>query len=139
MAVYLPAALLSFGQGILVTTLPLYAGTIDSSYGIISLIVGAAEAVAQSGRPVFVTGLSLPSICRPYIHNGTVQSIVLWNTRDLGYLTVYAGWLVANNKIAPGQTSVSAGRLGPLKIEGSQIVLGKPLLINQQNIDQLNF
>jgi MFS family permease len=42
LAVYLPAALLAFGQGILVTTLPLYANTIDSSYGIVSLIVGAA-------------------------------------------------------------------------------------------------
>jgi MFS family permease len=42
LAVYLPAALLALGQGILVTTLPLYANSIDSSYGIVSLIVGAA-------------------------------------------------------------------------------------------------
>jgi hypothetical protein len=27
------------------------------------------------------------------VHGGTVQTVVLWNTRDLGYLTVYAAAL----------------------------------------------
>jgi rhamnose transport system permease protein len=102
-------------------------------------VPGAAEAVQQSGRKVDVIGLSLPSICKPYIHSGVVQSIVLWNTRDLGYLTVYAGWLDAMKKISPGQDRISVGRLGQLKIEGSQIILGKPLLINKDNVDQLPF
>jgi len=102
-------------------------------------VPGAAEAVQQSKRSVDVTGLSLPSICKPYIHSGVVQSIVLWNTRDLGYLTVYAGWLDATKKISKDETSLSAGRLGRLEIRGSEIILGKPLLINRDNIDQLPF
>ncbi len=102
-------------------------------------VPGAAEAVQQSKRNVNVTGLSLPSICKPYIHSGVVQSIVLWNTRDLGYLTVYAGWLDATKKIAKDETLLSAGRLGRLQIRGSEIILGKPLLINRENIDQLPF
>lgn len=102
-------------------------------------VPGAAEAVQQSGRTVDVIGLSLPSICKPYIHSGVVQSIVLWNTRDLGYLTVYAGWLAAKNKISSAQTEVSVGRLGPLQIKGMQIILGKPLRINKENIDRLPF
>ncbi len=53
-------------------------------------VPGAAEAVRQSGRQtVKVIGLSLPNLCKPYVHDGTVQSVVLWNTADLGYLTVY--------------------------------------------------
>ena len=44
-------------------------------------VPGSAEAVQQAGRKdVDVIGLSLPTICRPYIHSGTVQTIVLWNT-----------------------------------------------------------
>ena len=51
-------------------------------------VPGAGEAVRQSGRhDVDVIGLSLPSICKPYIEDGSVQTIVLWNTHDLGYAT----------------------------------------------------
>lgn len=103
-------------------------------------VPGSAEAVEQAGRKdVDVIGLSLPTICRPYIHNGSVQTIILWNTHDLGYLTVYAGWLAAEKKILPHATSVNAGRLGRLEVEGQEIILGKPLIINSNNIDRLNF
>ena len=48
-------------------------------------VPGAAEAVQQSGRKdVKVTGLSLPNMNKPYVHDGVVGSVVLWNTRDLG-------------------------------------------------------
>lgn len=40
--VYVPAALLSFCQGLLLPTLPLYAATLDISYGWISVVVAAA-------------------------------------------------------------------------------------------------
>ncbi|WP_047490546.1 substrate-binding domain-containing protein [Terriglobus sp. TAA 43] len=103
-------------------------------------VPGAAEAVQQSGRSdVDVIGLSLPSICRTYIHRGTVQAIYLWNTKDLGYLTVYAGTMKAEGKIPANATSFHAGRLGDLTVQGSEIILGKPLKIDRGNVDQLQF
>ena len=52
-------------------------------------VPGAAEAVKQSGRQdVRVTGLGLPNDCRRYLEDGVLDSAVLWNTNDLGYLTV---------------------------------------------------
>jgi ABC-type sugar transport system substrate-binding protein len=103
-------------------------------------VPGAAEAVEQSGRKgVDVIGLSLPAICKPYVHSGVVQTIFLWNTRDLGYLTVYAGWLAEQKRIPPGATSIKVGRLGTLQMRGSELVLGTPLLINKANIDSLGF
>ncbi len=103
-------------------------------------VPGAAEAVRQAGRKdVYVIGLSLPSMCKPYVHDGVVQTVVLWSTRDLGYLTVYAGSLLAQNKLAGGAASVQAGRLGTLQVRGTEIILGAPLIINKQNIDQLDF
>jgi rhamnose transport system permease protein len=103
-------------------------------------VPGSAEAVRQSGRKdVGVIGLSLPAICKPYIHAGVVQSIVLWNTRDLGYLTVYAASMLVRKQIGPGIDSLSAGRLGTIQVRGSEIVLGVPLIIDKANIDRLNF
>jgi rhamnose transport system permease protein len=103
-------------------------------------VPGAGEAMRQTGRKdVDVIGLSLPGICKPYIHDGVVQTIFLWNTKNLGYLTVYAGTMLSQNKIPAGATSIQAGRLGALEISGSQIILGAPLLIDKKNIDKLDF
>ncbi len=103
-------------------------------------VPGAAEAVGQSGRKeVSVIGLSLPSLCRKYIHDGLVQSILLWNTRDLGYLTVHAAAQCLRGKIAPGATSIDAGRLGKIEIRGQEVILGKPFLFDKSNVDQFNF
>ncbi|HTB10285.1 MAG TPA: substrate-binding domain-containing protein [Bryobacteraceae bacterium] len=103
-------------------------------------VPGAGEAMRQTGRKdVDVIGLSLPGICKPYIKDGVVQTIFLWNTKNLGYLTVYAGTMLSQNKIPPGAASIQAGRLGTLEISGSQIILGAPLLIDKKNIDKLDF
>lgn len=103
-------------------------------------VPGAGEAVQQAGRKdVDVIGLSLPSISKPYVHSGVVQTVVLWSTRDLGYLTVYAAAFDAQKQLREGATSLQAGRLGKLQVRGSEIILGEPLIINKSNIDQLDF
>jgi rhamnose transport system substrate-binding protein len=103
-------------------------------------VPGAAEAVQQSGRKdIFVIGLSLPNLCKKYVHDGVVQAVVLWNTRDLGYLTVYTSTLLARNKLQASATTFQAGRLGPIEIRGSEVILGKPVIFNKSNIDQFDF
>ena len=103
-------------------------------------VPGAGEAVRQAGRKdVNVIGLSLPNINKPYVHSGVVQTVVLWNTRDLGYATVHAGLQLLNGALKPGDRSVQVGRLGALEIQGSQIILGAPLKFTKANIDQFDF
>ena len=70
---------------------------------------GAAEAVRQAGRggDVKVIGLSLPNINKPYVHDGIVQTVVLWNTTNLGYLTVQAAALAAGGAVRAGRHSRS--------------------------------
>jgi rhamnose transport system substrate-binding protein len=103
-------------------------------------VPGAGEAIRQSGRKdVDVIGLSLPGISKTYIHDGAVQTIFLWNTKNLGYLTVYASAMVSQHKIPAGATSIQAGRLGTLVVRGTEIILGAPLLIDKRNIDKLDF
>lgn len=103
-------------------------------------VPGIAEAVKQSGRnDVKVTGLSLPNMCKPYIKEGIVDSIVLWNTLDLGYLTVYASNALANGTLKPGDDKVNAGRLKDIQVAGDEVMLGKPFIFNKDNIDQFDF
>jgi rhamnose transport system permease protein len=104
-------------------------------------VPGAAEAVRQAGRSgdVKVIGLSLPNINKPYVHGDVVQAVILWNTRDLGYLTVLSAAKLLQQGFAAGATSLEAGRLGRIEIRGSQIVLGAPLLMNKANIDRYDF
>jgi rhamnose transport system permease protein len=103
-------------------------------------VPGAAEAVRQAGRTdVSVIGLSLPNINKPYVHAGVVQTVVLWNTRDLGYLAVYASARVIQNTLALGARALQAGRLGQIEVRGSEIILGAPMLFNRSNIDRFDF
>ena len=102
---------------------------------------GAAEAIRQSGKSgqVLVTGLSTPNNMREYVKDGSVKSIVLWNTVDLGYLTVCAAEALATGKLKPGDTEIEAGRLGKKTIDGNSILLGDIMVFNKDNIDQFDF
>lgn len=104
-------------------------------------VPGAAEAVKQAGKTgqVKVIGLGLPSENRRYVHEGVTDSVMLWKTEDLGYLTIYAAAAVARDELKPGATSFTAGSLGTFEIKGDNILLGQPFIFNRSNIDQFDF
>jgi rhamnose transport system permease protein len=103
-------------------------------------VPGSAEAVRQAGRSdVRVIGLSLPNLNKAYVHQGIVQTVMLWNTRDLGYLTIQAASLLAQKRIERGAASMQAGRLGTVQVRDDEIILGPPLIMNKGNIDQFDF
>src|SRR5204862_5514454 len=87
------------------------ANTILNAYPNVKLLMaicspavpGAAEAVKQSRRSdVKVIGLGLPNDNKPYVHAGITEAVVLWNTMDLGYLTIYAAKAVKDGPLKPG-------------------------------------
>lgn len=101
---------------------------------------GAAEAVKQAGRnDVKVIGLSLPNLCKPYVHDGVMASVVLWNTKDLGYLAVDAAASLARGTFPVGALTFDGGRVGKVEVKGTDIVLGKPFVFTKANIDQFDF
>ncbi len=103
-------------------------------------VPGIAEAVKQSGRKdVKVTGLSLPNMCKPYIKEGIIDSIVLWNTVDLGYLTVYVSNALASGTFKKGDTKITAGHLKDIEVVGDEVRLGKPFIFNKDNVDNFDF
>src|SRR5262249_52308845 len=103
------------------------AHTILNAYPNVKLIMaicspavpGAAEAVVQSGRKdVKVIGLSLPNDNKRYVHDGITECVVLWNTMDLGYLTVRAAHALKQGMLEPGDARFAAGRLRNIEIQG---------------------
>src|SRR5258708_2838297 len=103
-------------------------------------VPGASEAVKQSGRKdVKVVGLGLPNDNKRYVREDITPSVVLWNTENLGYLSVHAAVSVVKGELKPGATSFKAGRLGELEIKGDNVLLGKTFVFNKENIEQFNF
>jgi ABC-type sugar transport system substrate-binding protein len=104
-------------------------------------VPGAAEAVKQAGKAgkVHVMGLGLPSENRRYVMEGVTDSVILWKTEDLGYLTVEAAAALVRGTLKPGDTHFVAGSLGDFKIEGDNILLGTPFVFNKSNIEQFDF
>jgi rhamnose transport system permease protein len=103
-------------------------------------VPGSAEAVKQSGRKdIKVMGLSLPNLCKPYVHEDVTPSVILWNTIDLGYLVVHSAKAVSEGTLKPGTKELMAGRKGKIVVEGDEVILGPPFVFNKGNIDQYNF
>jgi rhamnose transport system permease protein len=101
-------------------------------------VPGAAAALKHAGRgDIKLTGLSVPSLCRAYVHDGFIDSIILWNTVDLGYLTVQAAKALHEGRVADGE--VGFGRLGAIRVGDGNIYLGEPFIFTEENIDRFRF
>ncbi len=102
---------------------------------------GAAQAVEKAGKSgkVAVVGLSTPKDMKEFVDRGVVKSVVLWNPVDLGYLTVHVARAVSKGDLKEGATAFKAGRLGEVKVNGSEILLGKPMIFDKSNIGQFDF
>ncbi len=103
-------------------------------------VPGAAEAVKQAGKTgqVKVIGLGLPNENKVYVHGGVTDSVILWNTEELGYLAIAAADALAKGSLKAGDTSFKANGK-TYEISGDNIMLGKPFIFNKDNIDQFDF
>ncbi|WP_102224853.1 autoinducer 2 ABC transporter substrate-binding protein [Acidimangrovimonas sediminis] len=103
-------------------------------------VPGAAQAVLSAGMSgkVAVTGITDPNTIRPFVNNGTVKSVVLWNPVDLGYLTAWAVLQELDHKQLKAENDVPG--LGKIAYDAKTktLLLGKPLVITKKNIG-LNF
>jgi ABC-type sugar transport system substrate-binding protein len=132
---------LSFSQA--QTLINKYGDDMDGIFGMTSVATPAsADAVTQAGAcgDISVVGLATPNEMRPFVESGCVQSVVLWNPVDLGYAAVYVTRAIVDGDFAPGDTSVSAGKLGDLVVvNGSEILLGAPFIFTPENIGDFDF
>jgi rhamnose transport system substrate-binding protein len=98
-------------------------------------VPGVAAALRTARRTdVKVTGVSLPSLCRGAIEEGVVESVVMWNTRNLGYLVGASAHALATGVLVPGNASLRAGRLGTVMVHGQEIRLGRCHIVTRGNL-----
>jgi rhamnose transport system permease protein len=101
---------------------------------------GAAEGLKQAGRTdIKLTGLSTPNLCRQYVHEDYIDTLILWNTVDLGYLTVHAAQALREGRLNAATRSLSFGRLKGIRVGEGNVYLGEPFVFNKENIEQFNF
>jgi len=100
----------------------------------VGVLAAAIEKKAKHAT-VKVTGLGLPSDMAPYIEDGTVEQVGLWNPIDLGYVAVYAAGL-ANAKKFTGKvgSSFKAGTKTYKVVKGGIAYLGDPYVFDKSNI-----
>lgn len=98
-------------------------------------VLAAAQEKKAKGVDVAVTGLGLPSEMAPYIEDGTIAKVGLWNPIDLGYVAVYAAVLGHNGDFdgAVG-SSFQAGDTNYEVVDGGIAFLGDPFTFTIDNI-----
>jgi ABC-type sugar transport system substrate-binding protein len=103
-------------------------------------VPAAAEAVKQAGKvgTVKVIGLGLPNENKQYVHDGVTSCVILWNTGDLGYLTVEAADALVKGKLKAGDKTFKVGDK-TYTIDGDNILLGEPTVFDKSNIDNFDF
>ncbi len=109
--------------------------------GLTSVAVpAAAEAVRQKGKKgtIKVGGVSTPRDMRDYVKDGSVESFVLWNPIDLGYLAVHVGVLTRQGQM-PKEGTRTFGRLKDIHFDQGEVLLGEPVLFTKENIDEFDF
>lgn len=105
-------------------------------------IPGVAQAVQQAGKTgeIAVIGYGSPATVKPFIENGVMEESILWNAFDLGYLTVWAGMQLANGEGFEAENEVP-GLENTVEYfeEDGVLLLGPPLLIDKDNVDDFDF
>lgn len=105
-------------------------------------VPGVARAVKSMGKTgkVNVTGYGSPNTVREYIKDGIMETSIQWNPRDLGYLTVWAMKELAQGNEFEEENEVP-GLENTVKWypEEEILLLGPPLVITEDNVDDYDF
>ena len=103
---------------------------------------GVGQAIESAGKTgqVIGTGYGSPNTVRSYLQSGAFGFSVLWNPRDLGYLTVWAGKQLIDGKPFAASNTVP-GLAQPIQYDASTkvLLLGPPTVFTKDNVGQFNF
>ena len=107
-----------------------------------STIPGVAQAVEQEGKAgeVAVIGYGSPETVKPFIDSGVMEESIMWDAEALGYLDVWAGVQVVEGKEFEEVNEIE-GIDNPVTWdeETKTLLLGEPLIINKDNVNDYDF
>ena len=103
---------------------------------------GVAQAVQDANKvgQVFTVGLGTPQSMKPYLEDGSSSAAILWDVENLGYLTAWTGAQLAEGKQFAATNNVSPD-LSAIEYDAASktLLLGPPLAITKDNVDQFNY
>jgi rhamnose transport system substrate-binding protein len=107
-------------------------------------IAAAAKAMTDEGLcdKVKVSGLGLPAEMAEYTRSGCAPEFALWSFVDLGYLTYYVTYMLANGQLTGAEgEKFEAGRMGeyeitkdPTRDAGLRVLMGPFTVYNKDNV-----
>ena len=103
---------------------------------------GVGQAIETAGKigKVIGTGYCSPNTARAYLKSGSFGYSVLWDPKELGYLTVWAGKQLIDAKEIPA-TTTPEGMSHPVTYDAKTgvLLLGEPAVFTAQNVDNYKF
>ncbi len=103
---------------------------------------GVAQAVKDAGKigKVFTVGLGTPKSMAPYLADGSSSASILWDVKNLGYLTAWAGAQLAEGKAFAASNNVGPG-MEDVKYDDATktLLLGPALKITKDNVGNYNY
>ena len=103
---------------------------------------GVGQAIETAGKigKVIGTGYCSPNTARAYLKSGAFGYSVLWDPKELGYLTVWAGKQLIDGKEVPA-TTTPEGMGHPVTYDAKTgvLLLGEPAVFTAQNVDNYKF
>ena len=111
---------------------------------------GAAQGIRQAGKSgkIKITGTGLPLTMKPFIADGTINRFFLWNPTHLGYRALaivnellHGRDITPETKLARWDDMEELADIRPNLQNPAvlDIVLGPPLAVDKNNIDQYDF
>jgi ABC-type sugar transport system substrate-binding protein len=103
---------------------------------------GVGQAIETAGKigKVIGTGYCSPNTARAYLKSGSFGYSVLWDPKELGYLTVWAGKQLIDATEIPA-TTTPEGMSHPVTYDAKTgvLLLGEPAVFTAQNVDNYKF
>ncbi len=103
---------------------------------------GVAQAVKDADRigEVFSVGLGTPQAMKPYLQDGSSSASILWDVENLGFLTAWAGAQLAAGEDFQPTNNVNSDMPEVAYDDSTKtLLLGDPLVITEENVDQFNY
>ncbi len=100
-----------------------------------------AAASKPDANAIALTGLATPNALVSYIEDDTnpLNTGVLWNCMDLGYLSVQTAAQLVSGEITADSSSITAGRMGEKEIVDGMVVLGDALVFDASNVSEFDY
>ncbi len=91
------------------------------------------------GNEVDVIGYGSPNTVRDYLKSGAMSASILWDPEALGYINVWAGIQLLEGKPFQAVNDVPGHGQSEYFDDIKLLLLGPPLVITTDNVDDFNF